>query len=339
MKGLFVISIRFDLFPPLFHLSPVTLNNTYLGWVPDCATPDCLPTASWSTSAVNSTLSFSYWGREVAFDGNVKGNMSIQLLHDGIQAPWDPSGDTLFSHQGGSNDELYLRNITLKVVHASTDAQLTVNRARVNGSTFADSFVPPDTWTVPSDDDSLKYTGFTPQASGTRAESSTVYISSRVGDTLSMKWNASAFVMYGPCGPTNGLMRVTIDSHDQQRIRQQTVNTSKPFASNDCLLFQTWSLGSTSPNQILIENLDGGMLGIARFDALKVQLSNTSRATVMRATVAACVVLGVIAVSAATIVVYVRKAVKREQEAGGPLTNHWRLKLPCLRDSSTMNHN
>ncbi|KAH7322065.1 hypothetical protein B0J17DRAFT_746616 [Rhizoctonia solani] len=272
---------------PAFHLSPVT-SNTSLGWVPSCKTPECIPTASWSTSAINSTIFFPFLGWDVAFDGNVKGNMSIELFFDGEQTTWNPSGDTLFNLQSRSTDYKQQRNVTLKVLDASPSAQLTVTRARVNGSSLADYYFPADRWTVPSDDDRLEYTGFIPQKSVAQAESSTTYVSSRAGDTVTMQFNGSTFLIYGPCGPTNGLMKITVDND------QQTVNTSRPFASDDCLLFQAQGLPVHFQHQLLIENIDGRTLGIDRLEFFKIDLYGR---TVM--------------------IVYVRKAVKRRENLGG----------------------
>ncbi|KDN44986.1 hypothetical protein RSAG8_05159, partial [Rhizoctonia solani AG-8 WAC10335] len=313
---------------PPFQLSPVA-SNTSLGWVPSCATPECIPTASWSTSAINSTLSFRYWGVGLALDGNVTGNMSVRLHRDGVEAAWSPSGDTLFSLLGAPTDQFYLHNITLQVLDASPDAQLTIIRARVNGSSFSSAYFSADRWMIPSNDDSLKYTGFVPQASVARVESSTTYVSSMAGDSLSMQWNASSFLVYGPCGPTNALIRVTIDS--QQRIQQQTVNTSTPFVSNDCLLFQAWGLPIPLRSQILIENVDGGMLSIDRFDAFRVQIYSKGASSVKRATIIACAMLGAIGLSAVTIIVYTRRKLRAQQEGGRPLAIRGWSKLLCLK--------
>ncbi|CAE7074152.1 unnamed protein product [Rhizoctonia solani] len=177
---------------PLFHLSPVTPNNANLGWAPSCTTPDCLPTASWSTSAINATLSFQYWGPDLALDGSVEGSMNIQFLHNGEQPPWDPSGDTLFSFHGSPLDNYDLHNVTLKVLDVSPDARLTVTRARVNTSLLADVLVPVDRWIVPSNADRLKYTGFVQQASAVQAKTGTssTYTSSTAGSSMSMRFES-----------------------------------------------------------------------------------------------------------------------------------------------------
>ncbi|CAE6492221.1 unnamed protein product [Rhizoctonia solani] len=248
----------------LFDLLPIASNDTSLGWVPSCTTPECVPTASWSTSAVNATLSFQYWGRDVAFDGDVKGNMSVQLIQDGIQVPWAPSGGALFGLKGNPIDIFYPHNITLKVLDASSDAQLSVTRARLNGSSFTNNQFPVENWIVPRNEDRLKYTGFAQKTNASQIEASTTRVSSQAGDSLFMQFNGSTILVYGPCGPGNGLMRVTIDG------RQQTVNTSKPFASSDCLLFEAWGLTSTYFHRLLVENVDGRTLGINRFELFRV---------------------------------------------------------------------
>ncbi|KAJ1303578.1 hypothetical protein OPQ81_011761 [Rhizoctonia solani] len=300
---------------PPFHLSPVA-SSASLGWAPSCATPECIPNASWSTGAINSTLSFQFWGWDVALDGDVKGNMSIQLFRDGVQELWKPSGDTLFSLKSGPIDQLYQHNITLKVVDASTDAQLTVTQARVNGTAFADIYVPADRWIISSSDDSLKYTGFTQQNSVVSVGSSTKHTSSKAGDTVSMQFNGSTLFVYGPCGPASGLMTVTIDD------RQQTVNTSKPFASDDCLLFQAWGMPVVRLHELLIENTDGRILSIDRLEFFRILAFGVGSGHTLRAIVIICAVVVAIALAAVVITVYVRRAVKKKQGVDLPQAAH-----------------
>ncbi|CAE6459223.1 unnamed protein product [Rhizoctonia solani] len=244
---------------PLFGLSPVALN-TDQGWIPSCSTPECVPTASWSTGLIGSTLSFQFWGWDVAFDGIVKGNMSVEVLRDGVEESWNPLADTLFRLYGQGTDQFYLHNITLKVLDASPNAELTVNQARVNGSTLVDVDSYPQRWIIPSNDMSLSYTGFIEQASAAETGSRALYISSKAGDTASMQFNASTFLLYGPCGPKNGLIKITVDG------RESTVNTSMPIQSNDCLLFQAKGLSRLMMHQLIVENIDGATLGIDRFE-------------------------------------------------------------------------
>ncbi|CAE7229178.1 unnamed protein product [Rhizoctonia solani] len=146
-------------------------------------------------------------GRDIEFDGSVEGNMSIQVLHNGMQTPWNPSGDTVYSLKGSPIDGLYLQNITLKVLDAAAGARLTINKARVNGSSLSGSGSASDRWVVPSSADGLKYTGFIRHASVT----SSTYLSFTAGNTASMLFNGSSLLVYGPCGPDNGRMKVTID--------------------------------------------------------------------------------------------------------------------------------
>ncbi|CAE7169515.1 unnamed protein product [Rhizoctonia solani] len=242
---------------PLFKISPIASNDT-LGWVPSCLSPVCLPNASWSTGVVNSTLDFSYWGWSAALDGVVEGDMTIQLTYNGQQEWWNPSKGTLFTIKASPIDQYYLHNITLKVVSASSDARLTVTQARINGPSSANSLNSLDRWTLAGDDPALKYTGFTqhPSPSG---QGSPTYVSTSAGDKAYMSWNGSAVLLYGSCGPSNGLMRVTIDGFER------TLNLSNPFQSNDCLLFQSHSTSPYIHHRLEIENL-GGFLEIGRME-------------------------------------------------------------------------
>ncbi|KAH7322088.1 hypothetical protein B0J17DRAFT_772931 [Rhizoctonia solani] len=159
----------------------------------------------------------------------------------------------------------------------------------------------------------LKYTGFVSQTSVARTESSTTHVSSKVGDSASMQFNGSTLLLHGPCGPTGGLMRVTINS------RQETINTSRPFMSNDCLLFQAWGLPLVSFHQLLIENVDGSVLAIDRVEFFRLLMGiDNAKPTIA----ILCVVVGVVIVCAVAIIVYTRRVVKREQE-GGRLPVNW----------------
>ncbi|CUA72738.1 hypothetical protein RSOLAG22IIIB_10275 [Rhizoctonia solani] len=242
-----------------FDLSPIA-SNISQGWVPSCSTPDCMPSASWSTGSISATLAFHFWGWDVTFDGNVKGNMSIELLRNGAKEMWNPSEDTLFSLHGQSIDDLYAQNITLKVIDASPGAKLTLKQARVNGSSYVDDIWEWDRWIIPSNDTRLNYTGFAQQPSSAQAGLQTTYISSKAGDTVFTQFNGSTFLIYGPCGPTNGLIKVEIDS------KASTVNTSKPIPSDDCLIFQAWGLPSPNLHELRIENVDGAALAINRIE-------------------------------------------------------------------------
>ncbi|CAE6435512.1 unnamed protein product [Rhizoctonia solani] len=282
---------------PLFELSSVA-SNASQGWVPSCSSPECVPTANWTTSSIGAALSLHFWGKQfgtdVALDGNIKGNMNVELFRDGTRLLWNPSGNTLSSTQGGATDQLYLHNLTLEVVDASPGAELTVTQARVNGSSFGDDIFNADRWIIPSDDTRLSYTGFVQEASSAKAGSLTTYISSKAGDRVSMQFNASTLLIHGPCRPTNGLMKVSIDG------RESTVNTSKPIASNDCLLFQAWGLPASMQHELLIENVEGATLGIDRLEFFWIDIyskrSSSLNGGAKAAGIAAGVVIGVLLV-------------------------------------------
>ncbi|CAE6519790.1 unnamed protein product [Rhizoctonia solani] len=136
-----------------------------------------------------STLDFSYWGWGIALDGKVEGNMTFQLTRNGRQERWNPSYGTLFTIKGSHYDHHYVHNVTLKVVDASPDARLTVTQAHVNGSSFGDSRLNYDRWTLASDDQTLKYAGFNRRPSVTGSGSLTTYVSTTAGDKAYAQWN------------------------------------------------------------------------------------------------------------------------------------------------------
>jgi hypothetical protein len=73
----------------------------------------------------------------------------------------------------------------------------------------------------------------------------------------------SMILLYGPCGPSNGIMRVTLDRYEF------TSNTSKPLQSDDCLLFQSPGLSPSFYHELEIENVDGRAFSLNRVEILR----------------------------------------------------------------------
>ncbi|KAJ1307100.1 hypothetical protein OPQ81_001218 [Rhizoctonia solani] len=244
---------------PLWQLSPVSSNSS-LGWAPSCTSSSCLPTASWSTGAVNSTITYMFWAWGYTVNGTVEGNMKIQAIRDGQEEVLNPSGDNLFTYPGLPGDLWTQHNLTFKVLEASPGSRLTINKAHINGSSFSDAVNPYTIWTLPSNDGAFHYSGFVQQPAASELPSPTTYVSSTAGDQASMQFNGSAFTIYGPCGPSSGLMRVKIDG------KEETINTTKPFQSDDCLLYQSYSFQATFLHTLDIQNVDGRTLGLNRVE-------------------------------------------------------------------------
>ncbi|CAE7209364.1 unnamed protein product, partial [Rhizoctonia solani] len=226
-----------------------------------------------------------------------------------------PLEDTLFSWPDHEIDYVYSHDITLKVVDASPDARLTVTRMRVNGSSLTPPNIPGYRWAVPNSQVKLKYTGFIQQVFNTQAESLATYVSSTAGDTMSMRFNASSLLVYGPCGPDNGLMRLILNNY------HHIVNTSKPFACSDCLLFQPEArgLGKSHLRKLLIENMDGKTLGINRFELFRpIYVSSVSG---MRSIAAASGMASLVVTCIMMMAVYVIKSVKNRRSMGAPHAN------------------
>ncbi|KAH7332707.1 hypothetical protein B0J17DRAFT_678491 [Rhizoctonia solani] len=306
MSSLLYTPFPFNVTPasPLFELSPIASNLTQ-GWVPSCFTPECVPTASWSTASIGATLSFEFWGWDVTFDGSIKGNMSIELLRDGVKETWDPSAETLFSFRGKLTDDSYIHNVTLTLsMHFLVANSLSTRRGltglRVGAS--CENF-DRQIWTIPSNDPRMIYSGFSEQASVAHAGSHITYMSSKAGDTVFMRFNASALLLYGSCGPTNGLMKVTLDG------REFTVNTSIPIASNDCLLFQSRAAPSGVMREILIENTGDATIGINRFVFVSIYwVGPTSPSMVAQAVAIALVTVFVVVLIWAALMVSLKRS-------------------------------
>jgi hypothetical protein len=220
--------VNVSLTSTLFHASPFT-SNTSSGWASSC---DECENSVWSTSAPNSALSFSFWGWDVAFDGQIQGTMNVKFVLDGIETSLNPSNGTLFDIK--ALDNLKEHSLSLTVQNASAGSLLSVNQARINASTFSDKAIPFSQWTLPTNDGALTWSGFMQQPSAAGSFSPTTYVSSAAGSTGAMTYNGSTVLIFGPCNPSSGLLRVTIDGSDTT-----TVNTSSPVTSNNCLLYQS----------------------------------------------------------------------------------------------------
>lgn len=81
-------------------------------------------------------IDFLGTGHDIAFDGNVRGDMQVQVTLDGNVVNWDPSGDVLFSIHGVDN--LVQHMLSLRVANTAANAHLTINQVRINGSAFTD---------------------------------------------------------------------------------------------------------------------------------------------------------------------------------------------------------
>ncbi|EUC54524.1 P12 domain protein, putative [Rhizoctonia solani AG-3 Rhs1AP] len=301
---------------PLWQLTPLSSNSS-TGWAPNCTSSDCVPTASWSTSVVNSTLTYTFyaWGHTIY--GKVEGDMKLQLIRNGNEESINPSGDILWTFPGLSTDEFLHSNITIKVLEAGNGARLTVNRAFINGSTYGDSDWPTEQWTVPSNDGALKYTGFSQQQATAGLGSPTTYVSSAAGDKVFMKFNGSAVTISGPCGPSNGLMRINLDGSEN------IINTTKPFQSDDCLLYQSPGFPALNFHTLEIANVDGRTLAFNRLDFFRVLTIATprgARTNQMGAKIAG-IVVAVIVVLAGLIVFYSTRSRRARQK----INNSWKV--------------
>ncbi|KAF8713323.1 hypothetical protein RHS03_00750, partial [Rhizoctonia solani] len=317
---------------PLWQLSPVSSNVTS-GWVPSCTSSSCLPTASWSTGAANSSLTYMFYAFDIILNGTVEGDIKLQVIRNGKEEVLNPSGDSLFTVHGLPTDQLLHQNLTITVLEASTGARLTINEARVNASTFGDNVYDSRQWLIASNDGAIQYTtGFTQQQAAAGLASPTTYVSSVAGDKMTMQFNSestsslddtstnkitlgSAMTLYGPCGPSSGLMRVKIDTRFEE-----TINITKPIQSDDCLLFQSPGLTSDLLHSLEVENVSGGTLAINRMEFFRI-VTFTNPRGYKNAGMIAGIVLGVILGIAALVILYSTRSRKMRQK----INNSWKI--------------
>ncbi|CAE6463129.1 hypothetical protein ACGC1H_002126 [Rhizoctonia solani] len=301
---------------PLWQLTPASSNSSS-GWVPSCTNSDCIPTASWSTGTVNSTLTYMFYAYGHTIYGKVDGDMKLQLIRNGNEEPINPSGNILYTFPGKPGDDDLHQNLTFKVIEASNGARLTVNKAFINGSSYAADPFPSDQWTLASNDGALQYTGFVQKqaSAGLQLVSPTTYVSSAAGDKVSMQFNGSALTIYGPCGPSSGLIRVKIDG------REETTNTTKPLQSDDCLLYQSPGFPIHGFHSFELENVDGRTLAVNRLEFFRVLVNTQVRGSTMAAGKIAGIVIGVIIAVAALIILYSTRTKKSRQK----INNSWKV--------------
>ncbi|CAE6504453.1 unnamed protein product [Rhizoctonia solani] len=299
---------------PLWQLSP-TASNSSAGWTPSCTESNCLPTASWSTSAVGSTATYMFWAWGHSIYGTVEGNMMLQIVRNGKEESVSPSGDVIYFSPGLPLDQYTHQNLTIKVLEASSGARLIINKAEINGSSFGDDILPKEEWKLASDNGAFQYTGFVQQAAPAGLDSPTTYVSTTAGDKMIMpQFNGSALTIYGPCGPSSGLMRVKVYEQDD------VVNTTKPFQSDDCLLYQSPGFPVNRIHSLEVENIDGRTVAVTRVEFIRLITMENSH-SVRNAGMIVGISVGSALLIAILILVYSTRSRKARQKFG----NFWKL--------------
>ncbi|QRV88129.1 hypothetical protein RhiJN_16147 [Ceratobasidium sp. AG-Ba] len=286
----------------LIHAVPFT-SNTSSGWAASCN--ECA-NGVWSTNAVNSSISFSFYGWDVAFDGQVQGDMSIKLAVDGIDTSLTSTPGSIFELKGLEPFKQHL--VELSVHSASSGSLLSVSQARVNGSTFSDLRQDRAIWDLPTNDGSVTWNGFQQQPSASGSFSPTTYVSSKAGDTGSVQFNGSAVTIYGPCSPTSGLLRVQLDSNEAV-----TVNTSSPITSPNCLLYQTPGFSALSIHTLSVTSADQNPVSINHFEFCRVFAFASTTNNVAPGAIVGGVIGGIVLI-AILIVVYSMRSRKTRQK-------------------------
>ncbi|KAG9098719.1 hypothetical protein FRC07_010598 [Ceratobasidium sp. 392] len=292
----------------LFHAAPFTSNAT-TGWTSNCN--ECANSV-WSTSAPSSSLNFNFWGWDVAFDGQIQGNMSVKFILDGIETNLNPTNGTLFDIT--SLDNLKEHSLSLTVQSAEPGSSLSVNQARINASTFSDDIFPFAQWELPSNDGAINWNGFTQQPSAAGSFSPTTYVSNGAGSTGSMTYNGSTVFLYGPCSPTSGLLRVSIDNADTQ-----TVNTSSPITSPNCILYQARGYSALSLHTVSWSTEGDAPVSINHLSFFRVLEHADSGNGVAPAAVVGGVIGGIVLV-AILIVAYSMRSRKTRQKINHAFT-------------------
>lgn len=123
-----------------------------------------------------------------------------------------------------------------------------------------------------------------------------------IGATL-----GSTVLVYGPCGPQNGLVSFSIDG------AATSVNTSSPVAADNCLLFLSQGYSALNLHQLEITNQEGRPLSFNHLQFLRVLEHTTGSSSTTPGAIVGGVIGGIVFV-ALCIVLYSLRSRKTRQK-------------------------
>ena len=114
-------------------------------------------------------------------------------------------------------------------------------------------------------------------------------------------------LIYGPCGPSNGLLNVAIDGESS------TVNTSTPIAADNCLLYQSKGYSALNLHQLEVTNQDGKSLGINHLQFFRVLEHTTGNSSTTPGAIVGGVIGGIVFVALCIVLYSLRSRQTRQK--------------------------
>ncbi|CAE6465157.1 unnamed protein product [Rhizoctonia solani] len=275
---------------PLFTASPLT-GNRETGWAISCTASgypcDGLGQSSVSTAKADATMSLNFWGSRIEVRGRLIGGMSLDWELDGsgrspngeqvskegstvVGEPLDPEILAVFEGLDSSKEhtlKFTTRSSLPSAVATFKGAVVTVGTGITGGSmsmTYLDDDSPvleysqtPAGWARYNEYDSPTFNITQPEGVTNRKFQSTKV----PGESVSMNFNGTQVLIYGPCYSSNGAYAITLDQQEVVVYNASTNAYSQPNAASvagACLRYMSPPLSPDQLHYLNMANADRG---------------------------------------------------------------------------------
>ncbi|KAJ1302785.1 hypothetical protein OPQ81_003092 [Rhizoctonia solani] len=275
---------------PLFTALPLT-GSRATGWTTTCTASgypcDGLGQSSVSTSKADATMSLNFWGSRIEIRGTLTGGMELGWELDGssrspngeqvskegstvVGQPLDP--EILAVFEGLDSNKAH----TLKLTTRPTLPSAVVNfkgvvvtvGTGITGGTMAMTYLDDDSpaleysqtpggWARYGEYESSAFNITQPEGVTNRKFQST----KMPGESVSMNFNGTQVLIYGPCYSSNGAYAITLDQQEAVLYNASTNAYSVPHAASvagACLRYMSPPLSPDRLHYISMANADQG---------------------------------------------------------------------------------
>ncbi|CAE6451589.1 unnamed protein product [Rhizoctonia solani] len=273
---------------PLFTALPLT-GNRESGWTTSCTANgypcDALGQSSVSTAKADATMSLNFWGSRIEVRGRLSGGMSLDWELDGsgrspngeqtskegsiiVGEPIDPEVMAVFEGLDSSKEhtlKFTTRSSLPSAIVTFKGAVVTVGTGITGGSlsmSYLDDDNPaleysqtPGGWARYNEYESPAFNITQPEGVANRKFQST----KKPGESVSMNFNGTQVLIYGPCYSSNGAYAITLDQQEAIVYNASTNAYSQPNAASvagACLRYMSPPLSPDRLHYINMANAD-----------------------------------------------------------------------------------